>query len=569
MSAKQIATATVVVLAIVALAALGYLLLDILLLVFLGIVVAAALQPWHAKLCRWGVPKGAAVLLIYSLFLGALIALGILVAPVVADEISNFGASVPDQYARLRSTLAESQIGPIRLIAQRLPPFERLAQGLEGTSSSVFEALFGLTTTVVGVVAYLLSILAIAFYWTMELPRVERLVLSFVPVGRRTHALTMWHEIESKLGAFIRAQGIAMLVIGVASAAGYAAIGLPNVLVLGVLAGLLEAVPLVGPVLAALPAVLVALPLGMAEVLWVIGLATLLQVVENNVLMPRLMRQAVGVSSLVSLVAVIAFGTLYGVLGVFLAIPLMAVIQVLLDRMLINVEPVAEVATGPGTSPWEELGARVRDLRQQVRARLRARDTRMGIDPSSADHVVDARDQQIEGAVERVEKMISVAEDSGAAMAPAEHAALVERIQDAAQDIERAGGDAGESSVTAAREPAEPRDTTIEVPLASLSAVSNEVGGGVERVEQVITTTRDSPGPIEGAERTTIVERLDEATRQIKGAVEDVDSLVAAARAPSGGSASEEPEHTDEHHDEPAAGDMASTTRTRPHAERS
>jgi hypothetical protein len=259
----------------------------------------------------------------------------------------------------------------------------------------------------------LLSILAIAFYWTMELPRVERLVLSFIPVGQRTHALTIWHEIEFKLGAFMRAQGIAMLAIGVASAIGYAAIGLPNVLVLGVLAGLLEAVPLVGPVLAALPAILVALPLGLAEVLCVVGVATLLQVVENNVLMPRLMSHAVGVSALVGLVAVLAFGTLYGVLGVFMAIPLAAVIQVLLDRIVINVEPT-EVPSGPGSSLWADLGARARGLRQQVRARLRARDTRMGIDPESADHVVDARDQQIEGAVERVEKMITVAQDSGA-----------------------------------------------------------------------------------------------------------------------------------------------------------
>jgi hypothetical protein len=354
-----------------------------------------------------------------------------------------------------------------------------LTQGLEGFSATLFQGLFGLTSTVVGVVAYLLSILAIAFYWTMELPRVERLVLSFVPVGQRTHVLTIWHEIEFKLGAFIRAQGVAMLAIGVASAAGYAAIGLPNVLVLGVLAGLLEAVPLVGPVLAAVPAVLVAVPLGIADVLWVIGLATLLQVVENNVLMPRLMSHAVGVSSLVGLVAVLAFGTLYGVLGVFLAIPLTAVIQVLLDRILINVEPVVEIATGPGTSPWAELGARVRDLRQHVRARLRARDTRMGIDPASADHVVDAQDQQIEGAVERVERMIIVAKDSGAAMAPAEHAALVERIQDAAQDIERAGEDADESSARTA---------------------------GIH---------------------------LDEATRQIRGAVNDVDEPVDAARKPS------------------------------------
>jgi predicted PurR-regulated permease PerM len=108
MSTRQIAAATVVVLAIVALAAVGYLLIDILLLVFLGIVVAAALQPWHVRLCRWGVPKGAAVLLIYLLFLVSLVALGVLVAPVVADEISSFGASLPDAYARLRSTLAES-----------------------------------------------------------------------------------------------------------------------------------------------------------------------------------------------------------------------------------------------------------------------------------------------------------------------------------------------------------------------------------------------------------------------------------------------------------------------------
>jgi hypothetical protein len=279
--------------------------------------------------------------------------------------------------------------------------------------------------------------------------------------------------------------------------------------------------------------------------------------------MPRLMSQAVGVSSLVGLVAVLAFGTLYGVLGVFIAIPLAAVIQVLLDRLVINVEPVADVATGPGTSPWEELGVRVRDLRQQVRTRLRARESRMGIDPASADHVVDAQDQQIEGAVERVEKMISVAESSGAAMAPEEHAALVERIQDAAQDIAGAGGDGGESSVTPAREPEAPRETTIEVRLASLSAVSDEVGGGVERVEQVMTTTRDSPGPIEGAERTTIVERLDEAARQIKGAVEEVDSLVAAAREPPIPSADDDRENTAQ----PATCDTGSTTETRPHGE--
>jgi len=91
-----------------------------------------------------------------------------------------------------------------------------------------------------------------------------------------------------------------MLAIGAGSAFGYAMIGLPNVLALAVLAGLLEAVPMIGPVLAVVPAVLVALPLGGHTVLLVIGLAVLLQLIENNILIPRIMHHAVGVSALVA-----------------------------------------------------------------------------------------------------------------------------------------------------------------------------------------------------------------------------------------------------------------------------
>ena len=473
MSVKEVAAATAVALGIVALAVLAYFLIDILLLFFIGVVVAAALQPWHARLCRWGVPKGTAVLLIYVWFLVCVVVLGLLVVPTVVDEVTSLAASLPDAYALMRSTLEGSRAQPLRLIARRLPPFEALAQPLMGMSTTVFQGVFGFTSIVLGLFAYLLSVLAIAFYWTMELPRVERLALSFVSVARRAQVLTIWHEIEYKLGAFMRAQGIAMLAIGVASAIGYAAIGLPNVFVLAVLAGLLEAVPLVGPVLAAIPAVLVALPLGPATVLWVIGLATLLQAIENNVLMPRLMNQAVGVSSLVGLIAVLAFGTLYGVFGVLIAIPLTAVIQVLIEQLLINAEPVTEIGSGRDASPWVDLGARARGLRQLLRTRLRARDTRMGIDPESADHVVDALDQQVEGAVERVEKMISAAD-------PTAHALL-------AEDIEHAVGMV-DDFVAVTQEAPGSRGTAAE-----LDAATVRVEEAVERVEQAIATTQQAP----------------------------------------------------------------------------
>src|SRR5580765_7730072 len=144
------------------------------------------------------------------------------------------------------------------------------------------------------------------------------------------------------------------------------------------------------------------------------------------------MHRAVGVSALVGLLAILAFGTLYGIFGVLIAIPMTAVIQVLLDTMVVNAEPVAEPAGLIG-NPWQDLRARVRALRQQARVRLRARTSRMGIDPGTADHVVDAIDQQIEAVAARVEMIISAAEAAPGPMTTEDRAAMMEKLRDAAE----------------------------------------------------------------------------------------------------------------------------------------
>ena len=177
----------------------------------------------------------------------------------------------------------------------------------------MYQGALGVTTSLARLPIYFVTVLVVAFYWTMELPRFERLLLSLLAVERRPRALSIWHEIESKLGGFMRGQGLAMCFIGVASALGYALIGLPNVLALAGLAGLLEAVPMLGPVLAVVPAILAAVPAGLHTVLLVIGLAASLQLIQNGVVTPRIMHRAVGVSALVGLSAILAFATLYGI----------------------------------------------------------------------------------------------------------------------------------------------------------------------------------------------------------------------------------------------------------------
>jgi len=523
---RQIAAATAIVIGMVATAAIAYLLLDILLLLFIGIVVAAALRPWQVVLCRWGVPKGLTVLLIYLFLLIALGLIALVVGPVLMEQFSAFAAEVPGTYASIRSHLRASASAPLHLIGQRLPPFERLTQTLIEVAPQLYQGALSVTTTIVKLSAYFVTVLAIGFYWTMEVPQFERLLLSLLAVERRPRALNIWREIESKLGGFMRGQGLAMLAIGAGSAFGYALIGLPNVLALAVLAGLLEAVPMIGPILAVVPAVLVALPLGVYTVLLVIGLAVLLQLIENNVLIPRIMHHSVGVSALVGLLAVLAFGTLYGILGVLIAIPMTAVIQVLLDTMVVNAEPVAQPAGLVG-SPWADLRARVRVLRQQARVRLRARTSRMGIDPATADHVVDAVDQQIEVAVARVEKLIEVAEETSEPLAAEAQASVVEKLEGATEQIEQAV-ERIDTVVVPAEDALGTSGPTVQPQLAELREATGQVGQAV--VETIIAATAGSQGPLQSGQREASIDNLDQAAQRFKEAVQDVETFVVAAQ---------------------------------------
>lgn len=494
---KHVAAITAVVIATVAVAVLAYFLIDVLLLFFLGVVVAAALQPWHVKLCTVGVPRSLAVLLIYVLFLIALALICLMIGPAIVDQLSTFVGEIPSSYGQFLSALRTSSAEPVRLIGRRLPSFDALLRSASDISPAMYESALGLTSSIITVFTYFVTVLVVAFYWTLEVPRLERLFVSMLPVARRSRALEIWHEIESKLGAFIRGQGIAMLSIGAASAVGYAFIGLPNVLVLAALAGLLEAVPLVGPILGAIPAIVVAVPMGLNPVLWVIALTAFLQAFENNVLMPRIMSHATGVSALVGIFAVLAFGTLYGVLGVFIAIPMTAVAQVLLDRILLDANPSeSPVQT---TDPLAALRGRVRALQQQARARLRGRRTRMGIDPGTADHVIDAIDQQIETAVERVERMIAAAEQASGPRETDERGSIIDALHAATADIEDAVQRV-DTLLTAPQHPSPAKDAAAELPVDQLEEATQLAEQAVDRAETVIAAT-GMPGNEPAAER--------------------------------------------------------------------
>jgi predicted PurR-regulated permease PerM len=209
-----------------------------------------------------------------------------------------------------------------------------------------------------------------AFYWTLDGPRTIRSLLPLVPLGQRERIGELISAMETKVSSYVAGQTLLCLIIGLMALVAYWLIGLPNVLVLAFIAGVMEAVPLVGPLLGAIPAALVGLSLGPDKLVWVIVATVVIQQLENSLLMPRVMRTTVGVNPFVSLLALFAFSSLLGLAGALMAIPMAVLITLLLDRFVFSPTAIdPEVSTGRDYASrlrYETQGL-AQDLRRQAR----------------------------------------------------------------------------------------------------------------------------------------------------------------------------------------------------------
>jgi predicted PurR-regulated permease PerM len=472
-----------------------YYLIDLLLIFFLGVIVATALQPAHLCLARWGIPKGLAVLFIYFHFLLIIVLLGLFVGPTLFEQISAFVASVPLQYEQFVADSRNSSNTFLQQLGSQLPSFSTIMHQLSTRTPTFVTNLWHFATSTVNFFVYFIVVLAIGFYWTMEVPRWERVVVSFVPTTRRQQVLEMWHEIEYKLGGFIRGQGLAMVTIGIASGAGYWLIGLPNVLVLAVLAGLLEAIPIIGPIFGVVPAVLVALPLGISSILLVLGFAALLQLFESNVLFPRIMNKTVGISSLLSLFAVLAFGSLYGVLGALVAIPLTVILHVLLEHFLVHPDPLPE-NTLTRIRPLEALRVRLEGMRQRLRERLRDRESRLqsGDRTQTGEQVADRVDQDLEKVVERADAIVTTAQQDD--ISTDEQQRVVSELERTVHTLEQSVAQVEVAIPAPTKQDEVPRQTPLPLPQTNttvLQRVTQQAEAVVTSAEETLSEVQQNP----------------------------------------------------------------------------
>lgn len=391
-SPRQVALGTLVVVGVAAAFALLYVFRAVLFLLLVGVVLSIALKPLVVGLQRWRLSRASASAVVYVLVSGSAAAAMVAGLPLVWQQTESIARGVPEAYDDAREALQRSESRFVREFADRLPTKfaappprsgkedkteektdEKAVQKAEEKIEAVAQGI-GYGGLLLRALLVSLATLLLAFYWSVHEERTIRSLLLLAPPARREAARELVEQIEAKVGAYLRGQALLCLMMAGMVLVTYWLIGVPYVLTLAIVAGVLEAVPVFGPVLGAIPALLVALSVSASTAVWVLVAVVVIQQLESNLLVPRIMDRAVGVNAIVTLLAIAAFTSLLGLAGAVLAIPMAAVIQLLLDRSVFSRESLAPLPPG-GRDAASLLRYQIRELLTDVQLRIRQKES--------------------------------------------------------------------------------------------------------------------------------------------------------------------------------------------------
>lgn len=334
---SQVVFATVFVVCVFLAFWLLYRLRGVVFLFFVAIVLGTAIRPGVEWLRRRGISRRSGIILIYLLIIGVLVGLLALTFPFLADQATQFSQSLPEYYGAVRQALMTSGNRLLQNIGWRLPTLASLFGSTQPTTEEVFDrvtqTLFYTNMVVRGILS-IAAIFLLAYYWTQESNLVVRTLLRFVPPSRRNDIREFVNLAETKMGGYIRGQGILSLTVGVGAFIAYSLIGLPFAFILALIAGIMEMVPIFGPILGAIPALLVAVSTDPGKAIWVLVATAVIQLLENAWLVPRIMKDSMGINPIIILLSLVAFSSVFGFPGALLALPLAALIQLIINRVV-------------------------------------------------------------------------------------------------------------------------------------------------------------------------------------------------------------------------------------------
>jgi predicted PurR-regulated permease PerM len=321
------ATRVLIALGLLALAVVLWQISHVLVLLFAGIVIATMLRALSRPLSEHTPLSAGWALAVVIVLIVAFLALFFwFLGSQLTQEFGEISQRLPEAWSRAREWLSQNQFG--RMLMDSLESAAS-SSGSGGRLATFAGSAFGFVAD-----AFLILIMALFLAASPQLYRDGTLRL--VPPASRRRAGEALDAVGEALRKWLMGQGIAMLAIGILTGLGLWILGVPMALALGVLAGLLEFVPFIGPLAAAIPGVLLAFTVSPSTALYAALLYLAVQQLEGNLILPLIQKWAVSLPPLLTILAVAIFGLLFGFIGIIVATPLMIAIMVLTQKLYVH-----------------------------------------------------------------------------------------------------------------------------------------------------------------------------------------------------------------------------------------
>lgn len=309
-----------------------YLVRDVVLLVLFSILTAAALAPAIAKLRRWRLSRTAAVIITYSIVFFGGVALLLVLLPLFFGEVKEFLQNWPEYSRHLDIFLSsvQSYLGTFGIDFQKEQFFQNLEEYIGGSFSGIFSTTLGVFQGFIHLIAFFF----LALYLSLEEKGIEKLFLLLTPDEYHTQALSIASRMQGKVSQWMFGQAILMLIAFAVYYIGLTLLGVPYALAIAFFGGLMEILPYIGPVLAAIPAILAGLLVSP-----VLGISALIfyviaHQVEGHIVAPQVMKHSTGLNPVALIIAILVGFELGGPLGIILAVPVTMMLSVFVDDIL-------------------------------------------------------------------------------------------------------------------------------------------------------------------------------------------------------------------------------------------
>ncbi len=308
-----------------------YLIKDVLAILFFAIILVSILEPVVAWLNFKKIPKGLAVFLIYLVLLSIFALVVVLIIPPITDQVNQLSVSFPEYWHKMKTEYYN-----LNQFLSHYGIDQSIESSLESLKANLPEPS-GIFTKVGGFFAGIFSlfiILVITFYILVEEKAIKWILRSVTPSQYLPYAYQLINKIQKKLGLWLRGQLILGLIIFFLVYIGLLILGVKYALILAIIAGLLEFIPYLGPIIAGFIAVVLTLFQSPIKALLVLILYIVIQILENNILVPKVMQKTIGLNPVVSIVALLVGGKIGGLVGVILAIPVVTALSVFVQDFL-------------------------------------------------------------------------------------------------------------------------------------------------------------------------------------------------------------------------------------------